>query len=222
MKKILIFSLLILVSIFMFMQFNASNTTTKPQVSSDEFAVARQEQSDLDQAAGLVKATFAGGCFWCLEGPLESIAGVQGVLLGYMGGTVENPTYQQISSGTTGHKEVAQAYYDPTVTNYYDLIDIYWKFIDPTDAGGQFADRGSQYRIGIYYHTEEQKEIAEQYIQEQETSGKYDKPIVVEVLPATDFYLAEDYHQDYYKKQSGQYKNYYKGSGREAYVESNE
>lgn len=200
--------------------FSPSNNNNS-QTSSDQFIEAKAEYQQLSGQENLVPATFAGGCFWCLEGPLESIDGVKGVILGYMGGDVIDPTYQQVTGGTTGHREVAQALYDPDVTDYRDLVDIYWKFIDPTDAGGQFADRGSQYRIGIYYHNDEQKKIAEEYILEMTDSGKYEKPIVVEILPASDFYLAEDYHQNYYKKQSQNYKGYYKGSGREAYVESN-
>jgi len=205
----------------MFNIFSQQNNNKNTQSTIDQFIEAKDEYQQLTQQENLVPATFAGGCFWCLEGPLESIEGVKGVILGYMGGDVVNPTYQQVSSGTTGHKEVAQAFYDPQVTDYRDLVDIYWKFIDPTDAGGQFADRGSQYKIGIFYHTEEQERIAREYISEMEKSGKYKQPIVVEVLPATDFYLAEDNHQNYYKKQSQNYKEYYQGSGREAYVESN-
>lgn len=220
MKKALIFSLLLIFSIFMFQRFNLISK----QIGSnnvDEFVEAKQEQAELEAISGLEKAIFGGGCFWCIEGPLESIEGVNGVILGYSGGEVENPTYHQIASGKTGHREVAQVYYDPQVTDYRDLVDIYWKFIDPTDDGGQFADRGSQYKIGIFYFTQKQRQIAEDYITEMEQSGKYEKPIVVDLLPASDFYLAEDYHQNYYKKQSTNYKNYYKGSGREAYVESN-
>jgi methionine-S-sulfoxide reductase len=220
MKKILFFSFLLIFFIIMINVFSPSNNNNS-QTSSDQFIEAKAEYQQLSGQENLVPATFAGGCFWCLEGPLESIDGVKGVILGYMGGDVIDPTYQQVTGGTTGHREVAQALYDPDVTDYRDLVDIYWKFIDPTDAGGQFADRGSQYRIGIYYHNDEQKKIAEEYILEMTDSGKYEKPIVVEILPASDFYLAEDYHQNYYKKQSQNYKGYYKGSGREAYVESN-
>ena len=212
--------MLVIFFVIMINFFSPSNSNT-PQNSLDQFVEAKAEYEQLSGQENLVPATFAGGCFWCLEGPLESIDGVKGVILGYMGGDIIDPTYQQVSAGTTGHREVAQALYDPNVTDYRDLVDIYWKFIDPTDDSGQFADRGSQYRIGIYYYNDEQKKIAEQYVLEMTNSGKYEKPIVVEILPASDFYLAEDYHQNYYKKQSQNYKGYYKGSGREAYVESN-
>lgn len=220
MKKIIIFSLVLIFFLIMFQRFNLISQQNG-QISEDDFIEANQERENLEKQ-GLVKAVFAGGCFWCLEGPLESVEGVEGVLLGYTGGEAPNPNYHEVVSGGTGHREAAQVYYDPEVTDYYDLVDIYWKFIDPTDAGGQFADRGSQYRIGIFYYTDEQKQIAEDYIKEKEASGKYQQPIVVEVLPAADFYLAEDYHQDYYKKQSSNYKNYYKYSGRESYVESHQ
>lgn len=220
MKKILFFSFLVIFFVIMINIFSPSNNKIS-QTDSDQFTEAKAEYEQLLGQENLLPATFAGGCFWCLEGPLESIDGVKGVILGYMGGDIVDPTYQQVSGGTTGHREVAQALYDPNVTDYRDLVDIYWKFIDPTDAGGQFADRGSQYRISIYYHNEAQKKIAEEYILEMTNSGKYEKPIVVEVLPASDFFLAEDNHQNYYKKQSQNYKGYYKGSGREAYVESN-
>ena len=221
MKKVAFLVILITVVTIMLNSFFSNNRVSNTQSSIDKFAEAKEEFSALEAKENLQRAGFAGGCFWCMEGPLESIEGVEGVILGYTGGNVENPTYEQVSSGMTGHREVALAFYDPKVTQYRDLVDMYWKFIDPVDAGGQFADRGSQYRISIYYYTPEQKQIADDYIEEKRASGKYDKPIVVEVLPATDFYLAEDDHQNYYKKQSKNYKGYYKGSGRQDYVESN-
>jgi len=178
---------------------------SNPNSSSDEFKEGKEELKLFESDPKLKKATFAGGCFWCMEGPLESVKGVEGVVLGYTG----------------GGRETALVFYDPNITKYKDLVEMYWKFIDPTDPDGQFADRGSRYHLGIFYHTQEQQEIAAQYIREMEESGKYDKPITVELLPEEDFKLAEDYHQNYYKKQSKNYKEYYRGSGRQAFVESN-
>lgn len=165
-----------------------------------------------------VTATFAGGCFWCMEGPFEALDGVQAVVSGYTDGQVQNPTYQQVSSGGTGHTEAVQVIYDPTRVGYEQLLEIFWRQIDPTDAGGQFADRGSQYRTGIYYHDANQQQLAEASKQELDASGRFDKPIVTDIKPATTFYPAEDYHQDYYKTHPTRYKMYKIGSGRDAYI----
>jgi peptide methionine sulfoxide reductase msrA/msrB len=163
-------------------------------------------------------ATFAGGCFWCLEQPIESVAGVQSVVAGYAGGHVENPTYQQVLSGTTGHREAVQITYDPQKISYEELLDIFWRQIDPTDTGGQFADRGEQYKTAIYYHDETQKALAEESKRRLEASGKFDRPVATEVLPFTSFYPAEEYHQDYYKKCPLQYESYKWGSGRAPFL----
>jgi len=163
-------------------------------------------------------ATFAGGCFWCMEGPFEALEGVSAVVSGYTDGQVQNPTYQQVSSGGTGHAEAVQITYDPTRVSYEQLLEIFWRQIDPTDAGGQFADRGSQYRTGIYYHDAHQKQLAEAAKAELDASGRFDKPIATEIKEAGTFYPAEDYHQDYYKTHPTRYKMYKIGSGRDAYV----
>ena len=163
-------------------------------------------------------ATFAGGCFWCMEGPLEALDGVHSVVSGYTDGEIQNPTYQQVSSGGTGHAEAVQVTYDSTEVSYQQLLEVFWRQIDPTDPGGQFADRGSQYRTGIYYHDEEQKALAESSKQELGDSGKFDKPIATEIKAASTFYPAEDYHQDYYKTHPTRYKMYKIGSGRDGYV----
>ncbi len=164
------------------------------------------------------KATFAGGCFWCIEAPFEQINGVIEVQSGYTGGHKENPTYEEVSSGQTGHFEAVQITYDPAQITYRELLDVFWQQIDPTDDGGQFADRGSQYRTAIFYQNDEQKKIAEASKAALNTSGKFDNPIVTQILPASTFYPAEDYHQDYYKKCPVRYKSYKKGSGREDYI----
>jgi len=165
------------------------------------------------------KATFAGGCFWCMEAPFESLDGVNEVVSGYTGGQKENPTYSEVSSGTTRHVEAIQITYDPQIISYKELLDIFWKQIDPTDDGGQFVDRGYQYTTAILYHSEEQKVIAEQSKKDLEESKKFDKPIVTRIEKADKFYPAEDYHQDYYMNHSWRYKLYRHGSGRDQFLE---
>ncbi|WP_026679456.1 peptide-methionine (S)-S-oxide reductase MsrA [Fictibacillus gelatini] len=166
-------------------------------------------------------ATFAGGCFWCMVKPFGELPGIHGIVSGYTGGHVENPTYEQVKTGTTGHYEAVQITYDPDVFPYQKLLNLYWPQIDPTDDGGQFIDRGPQYRTAIFYHTEEQKKLAEQSKKEVEESGRFNKPIVTEILPATAFYPAEDYHQDFYKKNPKAYKQERVESGRDAFIEEN-
>jgi len=164
-------------------------------------------------------ATFAGGCFWCMEPPFEKLGGVVSVVSGYTGGKEPNPTYEQVSSGSTGHAESIEVRYDPTRIGYETLLDVYWRQIDPTDPGGQFADRGRQYRTVIFYHDEVQKNLAERSKAALEASGRFSKPIVTAIEPAGPFYRAEEYHQDYYKKNPEHYKAYRRGSGREAFLE---
>lgn len=163
-------------------------------------------------------ATFAGGCFWCMEGPLEALDGVESVVSGYTDGQIQNPTYQQVSNGGTGHAEAVRVTYDSTRVSYEQLLETFWRQIDPTDPGGQFADRGSQYRTGIYYHDANQKQLAEASKAELGASGQFDKPIATEIKEASTFYPAEDYHQDYYKTHPTRYRMYKIGSGREGYV----
>jgi len=167
----------------------------------------------------LRKATFAGGCFWCTEADFEKLPGVVKVISGYTGGNKENPAYGEVSSGTTGHVEAVQVYYDPSKITYEELLNYFWKHVDPTDAGGQFVDRGAQYRSVIFYHDEDQKQLAEKSKEDLNKSGKFNKPIVTEILKFTKFYEAEDYHQDYYKTHSLKYKFYRFGSGRDQFLE---
>jgi peptide methionine sulfoxide reductase msrA/msrB len=164
------------------------------------------------------KTTFAGGCFWCTEADFEKLPGVVKVISGYTGGTKENPTYEEVSSGTTGHVEAIQVYYDPSKITYEDLLDFFWKHVDPTDSGGQFVDRGAQYRSVIFYHDEEQKQLAEKSKEALEKSKKFNKPVVTEIIKFTKFYEAEGYHQDYYKKHSIKYSYYRHGSGRDQFL----
>lgn len=162
-------------------------------------------------------ATFAGGCFWCMVSPFDELPGIIKVVSGYTGGHKENPTYEEVCSGKTGHCEAVQITFDPKVFPYKKLLDIYWTLIDPTDAGGQFINRGSSYRTTIYYHNEKQKQEAEISKKDLEVSGKFNKPIVTPILPAQTFYKAEEYHQDYYKKNREKYKDYRKRSGRDEF-----
>ena len=163
-------------------------------------------------------ATLAGGCFWCIEAPFEKVQGVLKVISGYAGGTKENPTYREVSSGKTDYREAVQVYYDPLVISYAEILDIFWKQFDPTDDGGSFADRGFQYTSAIFYHNNDQKEIAEYSKQELDNSGNFDEPIVTSIIEFTTFYPAEDYHQDFYKKDPDRYYSYRKGSGRDTFI----
>jgi peptide methionine sulfoxide reductase msrA/msrB len=163
-------------------------------------------------------ATFAGGCFWCTEADFEKVPGVVKVVSGYTGGRKENPSYKEVSSGTTGHVEAIQVYYDSSEIGYEALLDYFWRHIDPTDPGGQFVDRGAQYRSVIFFHDGEQKRLAETTKEALHRSGRFDKPIVTEILGFTGFYEAEEYHQDYHKKNPLRYKYYRYGSGRDRFL----
>ncbi|GAB4117262.1 MAG: peptide-methionine (R)-S-oxide reductase MsrB [Candidatus Caldatribacteriota bacterium] len=168
----------------------------------------------------LEQATFAGGCFWCMEPPFEELKGVIEVVAGYTGGHKDNPTYEEVCTGTTGHLEAVQITYDPSLISYLKLLEVFWQQIDPTDSLGQFADRGAQYQTAIFYHNEEQKRLAEESRDKLQNSGKFTAEIVTKIIPASTFYKAEDYHQDYYKKFQENYKMYRFGSGREIFLQS--
>jgi peptide methionine sulfoxide reductase msrA/msrB len=159
-----------------------------------------------EQVIRLETATFAGGCFWCMESDFEKVDGVVEAISGYTGGHKENPTYEEVSSGGTGHVEAVQVHYDPAKVTYRKLLDVFWSHVDPTDPGGQFADQGSQYRTAIFYHNEEQRQLAEQSREELNQLGRFEKPVVTEIIPFSRFYKAEEYHQDYYRKHSMRYK----------------
>ncbi|HOB11588.1 MAG TPA: peptide-methionine (S)-S-oxide reductase MsrA [Syntrophomonadaceae bacterium] len=165
------------------------------------------------------KATFAGGCFWCMVAPFQEQEGVLQVVSGYTGGHKENPTYREVCSGQTGHYEAVQVTYDPSRISYPELLEIFWRQIDPTDPGGQFHDRGQSYQTAIFYHDEQQKKQAEESRDRLQASGYFQAPIVTKILPASEFYPAEDYHQDYHKKNPVHYGQYKRGSGREAFLE---
>jgi len=165
------------------------------------------------------KATFAGGCFWCMEPPFDELPGVTSTTSGYTGGRTKNPTYEQVSSGGTGHAEVVEVVYDPSKITYARLLDVFWKNIDPLTPNRQFCDVGTQYRSAIYYHNEEQKRLAEASKKALESSDRFQQPIVTEITAAAPFFRAEEYHQDYYKKNPIRFKFYKYNCGRDQRLE---
>ncbi|MGH7558910.1 MAG: peptide-methionine (S)-S-oxide reductase MsrA [Gemmatimonadota bacterium] len=167
----------------------------------------RRTPADLDHPQ-TAEATFAGGCFWCVEEAFDHVPGVVSTTSGYTGGDTPDPSYEQVSSGGTGHAEAVRVVYDPSRTTYEALLNAFWHNIDPTDSGGQFCDRGDSYRSAIFYHGSEQRRLAEVSKQALERSGRFDEPIATEIVPAGEFYPAEDYHQDYYDKNPIRYKLY--------------
>jgi len=177
------------------------------------------EDANHDDGSANAVATFGGGCFWCMQPPFDSIDGVFDTTVGYSGGDEPDPTYEEVCSGRTGHVEVVRVRYDPERVAYRDLVEVFWRSIDPTQEGGQFADRGSQYRTVIFHHDDEQRRIAEESRRELHGSGIFDRPIATAIEPAELFYPAEEYHQDYYLKKSGQYEAYKRGSGRAGFLE---
>lgn len=192
-------NIVVVVSVFILLGINAVSAQT-PQP---------------DQRA---KATFAGGCFWCMEPPYDKLEGVISTTSGYIGGHKENPTYKEVSAGGTGHAEAVEIVYDPSKISYKELLEVFWHNIDPTVKDRQFCDQGDQYRSAIFYHNEEQQQLAEQSKQALLDSGKF-KEIFTEIVPASTFYEAEDYHQDYYQKNPLRYKFYRHGCGRDARLE---
>jgi peptide-methionine (S)-S-oxide reductase len=170
-------------------------------------------QSPAPEATAL--ATFAGGCFWCMEHPFDQLPGVLSVTSGYTGGHLKQPTYEQVSAGGTGHTESVQVVYDPAKIDYTKLLDVYWHNIDPLTSNAQFCDHGTQYRSAIFYHDEEQRRRAEESKQALEASGRFKAPIVTEIVPASEFYPAEEYHQHYYRKNPVRYKFYRWNCGRD-------
>jgi len=164
------------------------------------------------------KATFAGGCFWCMQPPYDDLPGVISTTVGYIGGHTKNPTYEEVCSGETGHAEAVQIVFNPKKTSYAELLQAFWRNIDPTNAYGQFADVGSQYRTAIFYYNDKQKEVALRSKKELEETGKYNKPIVTEIVEATTYYPAEEHHQKFYKKNPLRYNSYKVGSGRAGYI----
>jgi peptide-methionine (S)-S-oxide reductase len=188
--------LILAVSLAVIWGCNNKSTNAQSEIGSDKGV---NKQMDIFQLA-----TFGSGCFWCTEAVFERLNGVQKVVSGYAGGTVENPTYEEVCSGTTGHAEVTQTTYDPSVISYDELLEVFWKTHDPTTLNRQGNDVGTQYRSAIFYHNEEQKQLAEKYKEGLNKSGAWDKPIVTEISPLTNFFSAEGYHQDYYENNPNQ------------------
>ena len=209
MKTIFIIGAIFLIGIFLF-GFQQSNDNKPKQEEKNTLMKTESKNYKI--------ATFAGGCFWCVESDFEKVDGVIEAISGYTGGDEPNPTYKQVSAGGTGHTEAVQVHYDPDKITYKELLDVFWRHVDPTDAGGQFVDRGSQYRPAIFYHDEEQKRIAEESKLELEKSGRFAKPIATEIVPLGEFYIAEEYHQDYYNRNPLRYKMYRYGSGRDQFL----
>lgn len=181
-------------------------------------AIAATHAESSTEPGMLEVATFAGGCFWCVESDFDNVPGVVRTISGYTGGRVENPSYKQVSSEKTGHREAVQIHFDPKRTSYADLLEVLWRSVDPTDAGGQFCDRGESYTTAIFVNSETQRQLAEGSKQSLEQSGVLQHPIVTTIETAGPFYSAEDYHQDYYKKNPVSYRFYRFGCGRDARI----
>lgn len=203
-------SLLIVFSIILLALTGLGASPMKESVDSDSMKMASRGQG---------VAIFAGGCFWCMEPPFEKLTGVQKVISGYTGGNTKNPTYEEVSHGSTGHVEAVQIHFDPEKISYNDLLEVFWRNVDPTDGGGQFVDRGDSYVTGIFVHDEEQKKLAEASKMKLAKSKRYDKKIVTPITQAKEFYPAEGYHQDYYKINPIRYKYYRYRSGRDQFIE---
>ncbi|WP_252314485.1 peptide-methionine (S)-S-oxide reductase MsrA [Sinobaca sp. H24] len=174
----------------------------------------------MSQTVDYEKATFAGGCFWCMVQPFDELEGILSITSGYTGGHVDNPSYEDVKTGESGHYEAVQIEFNPSLFPYEKLLRLYWPQIDPTDDGGQFHDRGPQYRTAVFYHNADQKAAALQSKQDMEQSGKFSKPIVTEIKPAAAFYPAEAYHQNFYKTHEKEYKEDRKQSGRDEFIET--
>ncbi|ACN13987.1 MsrAB [Desulforapulum autotrophicum HRM2] len=211
MKTRMMMFLMIFTAVFIFGCLSFAEKQETKEVTMKTDTKSHMEKLDV--------ATFAGGCFWCTESDFEQVKGVKDVVSGYTGGHKTDPTYSEVSGGTTGHTEAIQVYYDPGMVTYNELLAVFWRHINPTDPGGQFADRGSQYRPEIFYHNDNQKEEAMASKKALEASMVFDKPIATAITKFEKFYPAEDYHQDYYKKNSYRYKYYRWGSGRDAFLE---
>ena len=169
----------------------------------------------------LEKAVFAGGCFWCMQKPFDDMKGVIKTVVGYTGGKTKNPTYEDVSTGTTGHFESIEVTFDPEVVTYQQLLNVFWRHIDPTNPQGQFADKGSQYHTAIFYQDEQQQKFAQSSKEALENSHKFNKKIATQILPAKEFYPGEEYHQKYYLKSAARYNAYAQGSGREQFIDKN-
>ena len=181
-------------------------------------SLAQAQDPRTTEPSSFAEAYFSGGCFWCLESEFEQIPGVKEAMSGYSGGHVDNPTYEEVLSDRTGHREAVKVIYDPGQISYYQLLEAFWKMFDPTDKGGSFADRGHQYTSAIYYQNEEERKAAEESKNKLEKSGIFDRPVATSIEPLKNFFPAEERHQNYYRKHSNHYKNYRYLSGRESFI----
>ena len=205
------YSKIILTVVFSYLSLMSCSASNPPEGEKEEIAIEDYEgKKEL--------ATIAGGCFWCIEAPFEGIDGILSVVSGYSGGKEKDPTYSQVSGGKTSHKEAVQVTFDPDIISYSEILDIFWQQFDPTDEGGSFFDRGSQYESAIFFHSNDQKEVAETSKKSLGSSGIFDAPIVTPIVKFTNFYPAEAYHQDYYKNSPREYKAYRTGSGRDRFI----
>lgn len=208
MKKIIVFvSILVILVIALLINIDTNN---------EEIIIEEKRDYNIEDYE---TAVFAGGCFWCMEPPFEKLDGVIDAISGYTGGSLENPTYEQVSSGSTEHIESVKVVYDADVISYEELLDVFWRQIDPTDSGGQFVDRGYQYTSAIFYNTEEEKRLAEESLKALDDSDRFDEPIVTPIRETKAFYKAEEYHQDYYIKSDVKYKYYRSRSGRDDFLD---
>lgn len=219
---------IVVVIVTVYVLVSMTNNNTKKSTEMENGVVTNDEDPPIDEYyeslladESLSIATVAGGCFWCMEGPFESMDGVKEAVTGFSGGTGEQPTYDEVAAGATDYREAVQIFYDSSKVTYQELLDTFFLQIDPTDEGGQFADRGHQYTTAIYYRTKNEEDAALNIVELLNNSGKYEKPIVTEVLSFNSFYAAEEYHQDFYKQSSTRYKQYKIGSGRQGYIEKN-
>lgn len=219
MKTILILAAVVVIAFISIL--SITNRPDKASKTTGESKLMSESTTIPEPNPNLDVATFAGGCFWCSETDLEKLEGVTDVVSGYTGGHVEKPTYHQVTSGGTGHYEAVQVHYDTTKITYAEVLDAFWRHIDPTDAGGQFVDRGSQYRTAIFYHNDTQKTVAEDSLAALQTSGRFSNPIVTEIVPFNIFYEAEEYHQDFKAKSPVRYKGYRLYSGRDTFIKKN-
>lgn len=188
--------------------------------SKDNIYFGGQQLNSADKCSCEI-ATFAGGCFWCMVAPFEALEGVVKVISGYTGGYKENPTYEQVCSGTTGHYEAIQITFQPKIISYEDLVEVFWRQIDPTDAGGQFHDRGKSYRTAVFYYNEAQRQTIVDSKKKLNKSNRFSAPIATLILPATTFYPAEEYHQGYYRENAAHYSQYRTVSGRDEFLQTN-
>lgn len=211
MKKVINVLLLVLIQVF-----STTLVSCSPVSNKNENKEVDQEQKKYYGPTQL--ATFAGGCFWCIEAPFEGIPGIVSVISGYSGGKEKNPSYNDVAGGKTSHRESVQIKFNPDIISYSELLDIFWQQFDPTDDGGSFYDRGFQYTSAVFFHDKIQEETAKESIKRLNESGIFDKPIVTPIIKFSNFYEAEDYHQDYYKKSPTEYYAYRRGSGRDAFI----